>query len=57
MKIQVELLLVREARKKGGDRYEGILPKGSELTLYIPQEVSRNDNGVCRQKMKVTFES
>jgi len=43
--IKVKLELIRPAKGKGGDRYEGYI-KGEEkpLVIYLPQHISRTAN-------------
>ena len=38
---KVTLTLKRPARKKGGDRYETVLPNGERWIVYFPQSISR----------------
>lgn len=52
--MKVEMFLVKPAKKKGGDRYEGQAGK-ENLVVYIPQEISR-PKGAPRQKILLTFE-
>lgn len=42
-----ELILVRVARKAGGDRYECMIEgEDKPLVLYFPQSISRADGSV-----------
>ena len=43
--------LIQEAKKSGGDKYEG----EGEFMIYIPQNISRPDGKVVK-KFKITFE-
>lgn len=52
--VKVEMFLVKPAKKKGGDRYEGIV-KDENLVVYIPQSISR-PKGAPRQKIVLTFD-
>ena len=48
--------LERQARKKGGDRYEGTVPgEVRPLVLYIPQYISRAKDGTPFLTIQVTF--
>ena len=38
---KVTLTLKRLVRKKGGDRYETVLPNGESWVVYFPQSISR----------------
>lgn len=46
----VDVILIRAAKKGGGDRYEG-----NGLVIYIPQDVSRKDN-TPRKGIRIKFE-
>jgi hypothetical protein len=52
MQTTETLTLTRVAKKAGGDRYEN----SSDLTLYIPQRISRED-GKPIDKIEITFKS
>ena len=54
--LTIHLDLVREAQKKGGDRYEGLIPHVEEpFVVYLPQSISRPE-GIALESMNVTFE-
>lgn len=52
LEASVEVQLIREARKSGGDRYES----GKGFIIYIPQEISR-PKGIPLPEITVTFEA
>ena len=52
MKKTIEVGLVREARKAGGDRYES----ADGFVIYIPQDISRPE-GKILPAITITFES
>ena len=44
--VKIKLKLARQAKSKGGDRYEGIVVEGENpLAIYLPQSITRL-NGV-----------
>jgi len=47
----LEFLLVRKAKKEGGDLYKCV--QDPDFSIYFPQNMSRN-NGVEHKKLKVT---
>lgn len=47
--------LKQEARKSGGDKYEGQTKNGEIFSPYIPQSISRSD-GKAVKKLKITIE-
>lgn len=53
----MEFILVRPAKKNGGDRYEhGKDGNEDFMVIYIPQFISRKEGGQPKQSIKVTFE-
>ena len=53
----VKLKLVRQAKSKGGDRYEAVLVKGENpLAVYLPQIITRS-NGVPLDEIEMVLNS
>lgn len=46
MKVQLVMSLTRQAKNKGGDRYE-CDHQGEKLVVYFPQSISRQRNEVA----------
>ena len=44
----IRLLLAKAAKKLGGDKYEGII-EGEEVTIYLPQEITRSNGREARK--------
>jgi hypothetical protein len=53
MEVKIKLMLERMAKKKGGDRYQGGYD-GENLTIYLPQSISRPEGSV-KQELIMTI--
>lgn len=48
------LRLMKEAKAKGGDKYEGRISE-NKITMYLPQELSRLSSSSIRNNISLTF--
>lgn len=48
--MEIVLSLKKEARAKGGDRYEAIIEnEQNPLVIYLPQTITRKNNRACKE--------
>jgi hypothetical protein len=52
----IALGLTKPAKSKGGDRYDGETEAGETINIYVPQSISRPDNGKPVDEIVLTLE-
>lgn len=55
MKVSIPMVLIKQARSSGADRYSGKMPDGKRIDVYIPQSMSRH-TGKASVTANVTLE-
>lgn len=54
--ISIDMILTKQAKSTGGDKYEGKTPYGKPINIYLPQDISRQ-TGFVAQKITLNIET